>query len=70
MTDEEREAERIKSLASAVYRQLDEAQRAEDYVRTITGRHGQHPAFKAYMDEMLLSARLDEFLARPIMTRA
>lgn len=70
MTEEEKEAERIKSLASATYRALDEAVRAEDYVRLVTKRHGEHPAFKQYMSEMLLAGRLKEFMARKEMGRA
>lgn len=70
MTDAERENERVKSLASAVYRQLDEAERAEGYVRTASSKWGEHPAFQEYMREMLLTERLAEFLARPQMTRA
>jgi hypothetical protein len=70
MTDEQREAERIRSLASAVYRALDAAQSQEDYVRLLAAKHGNHPAFKAYMSEMLLTDRLAEFMARPQMDRA
>lgn len=70
MTDDERKAEQAKSLASAVYRQLDEAAHAEDYVRTITAKWGEHPAFKTYMSEMLLTVRLAEFLGRPRMTHS
>lgn len=70
MTDEERISEKAKSLASSVYRQLDEAQRAEDYVRQIHSKWGEHPAYKKYMDEMLLRDRVAEYIARPKMTRA
>ena len=70
MTDEEREAERIKSLASSVYRSLDEARRQEDYVRTLAKKHGDHPAFKTYMREMGLEGRLSEFMSRPQLERA
>ena len=70
MTDEQREDERIKSLASAAYRALDAAEFHEDYVRTIAARHGEHPAFKQYMHEMLLTGRLEEFIKRSKLTRA
>lgn len=69
MTEDERKAETAKSMASSVYRQLDEAQRAEDYVRHVTGKWGDHPAFKQFMREMLLADRLAEFLERPKVTR-
>ena len=70
MSEEERIAEKAKSLAGSVYRQLDEAQRAENYVRTTTEKWGEHPAFRQYMADLLLADRLAEFLARPKMTRA
>lgn len=70
MTDQEREAERIRSLASAVYRAMDAAQREEDYVRLIAKRHGDHPAFREYMRGMLLEGRLAEVVARPQLNRA
>lgn len=70
MSEEERIAEKAKSLAGSVYRQLDEAQRAEDYVRAIAETWGNHPAFKQYMADLALTGRLAEFLARPKMTRA
>lgn len=70
MTDAEKKAETAKAMAAAVYHQLDQAQRAEACVRTISAKWASHSAFREYMREMLLSARLDEFLARPDMTRA
>jgi hypothetical protein len=53
-----------------VYRALDAAQSQEDYVRLLASKHGNHPAFKTYMSEMLLTDRLAEFMARPQMDRA
>ncbi len=69
LTEKERDAERVRSLASAVYRSLDAAQKEEDYVRQIAKRHSEHPAFKQYMSEMLLAERLAEFMSRREMTR-
>lgn len=69
MTEEERIAEKAKSLAASVYREMDEAQRAEGYVRTIVAEWGDHPAFKEYMAGLLLTDRLAEFLGRPPMKR-
>jgi hypothetical protein len=67
MTDDEREAERVKMLASAVYREMSHARRSEDYVRTIVGKHGDHPAFTEYMREMCLTETLNEFVSRPAL---
>lgn len=67
MTPDEVAAEKIKSLASAVYRQMDQARQAENYVRTIVGRHGDHPAFKQWMREMHLTETVEEFVSRPVM---
>lgn len=65
MTEDEKEAERIKMLASAVYREIVHSNRSEDYVRMIVRKHGEHPAFKKYMREMGLTETLDEFVSRP-----
>ncbi len=69
MTPEEREAERIRNLAAAVYGAMDRLAEAETYIRQITAKHGTHPAFTKYMTEMLLKERLAEVLARPKLTR-
>lgn len=64
MTKDEKDAEKIKALAAAVYCELCIASRAERYVRQIAGKHYNHPAFKKYMADMALEVPLDEFLAR------
>lgn len=70
MTDDERKAEKAKSMAASVYRAMDYAQREEDYVRQIHAKWSDHPAYRKYMDEMLLRDRVAEYVARPKMTRA
>ena len=70
MTDIEKDNERVRALASAVYHDLEIAARAEGYVRQIVERHGNHPAFAAYMREMHLDSRLAEFVSRPEATKA
>jgi hypothetical protein len=70
MTDAEKKAERVKALASAVYREMHHARRSENYVRTIAVKHGEHPAFQEFMREMCLTDALEEFLSRPTLRSA
>lgn len=69
MTDEEKEAERIKERAVSAYRQMEAALVHERWARNIVAKHGEHPAFQRYMTEMGLTGKLAEFLGRPVVTR-
>lgn len=64
MTEQEREAEKVKSLASCVYRALERADRIEGYIRTVHKKYSEHPAFKEYMKGMMLENKLNDFIAR------
>ncbi len=64
MTEQEREAEKVKSLASCVYRALETVYKAERYIRTIHKKHSQHPAFQQYMKDMMLENALNDVTTR------
>ena len=69
MTDEEKDAERIKERAATAYRQMEAALDHERGARNIVATHGEHPAVQRYMIEMGLTGKLAEFLGRPVVTR-
>lgn len=65
----DKEREHVRNMAASVYHELTIAQRAESYVRTVTERHQNHPAWQEYMREMMLTDAVAEFVARPSLRR-
>jgi len=68
--EDERTALLYRSYGRLVYDALEDARKAEDRVRGIAKRYGDHPAFRAYIISMGLQGLLEEFLARPEAKRS
>jgi hypothetical protein len=52
MTEEEKNAEHVKSMASACFSELTILRRSQNSLEQIVTRHWEHPAFQDYMRDM------------------